>query len=76
MLVVAALVVLALVLTQSSKSVSVPSVTGQSEQAAGAALRSAGLNPVPSLASSTKVASGLVISQSPAAGSVAKKGAR
>jgi eukaryotic-like serine/threonine-protein kinase len=73
-LVVAAAVVLAVVLTQSSKSVSVPSVTGQTEQAAGAALRRAGLNPVPSLASSTKVESGLVISQSPAAGSVAKKG--
>jgi beta-lactam-binding protein with PASTA domain/predicted Ser/Thr protein kinase len=74
-LLVAALVVLAVVLTQSNKSVSVPNVTGQSEQAAGAALRSAGLNPVPSLASSTKVASGLVIRQSPVAGSIAKKGA-
>jgi serine/threonine protein kinase/beta-lactam-binding protein with PASTA domain len=72
---VVALVALALVLMQSGKSVSVPNVTGQSEQAAGSALRSAGLNPLPSLASSTKVASGLVISQSPVAGSVAKKGA-
>jgi eukaryotic-like serine/threonine-protein kinase len=72
---VLALAALALVLTQSGKSVSVPNVTGQSEQAAGAALRSAGLNPVPSLASSTKVASGLVIRQSPLAGSIARKGA-
>jgi serine/threonine protein kinase len=71
---VAAAAVLAVVLTQSSKSVSVPSVTGQSEQAAGAALRKVGLNPAPSLASSTKVESDLVISQSPAAGTVARKG--
>ncbi len=67
---------LAIVLTQSSKSVSVPSVTDQTEQAAGAALRSAGLNPVPSLAPSTTVPSGLVIRQAPAAGSVVKKGSR
>jgi eukaryotic-like serine/threonine-protein kinase len=73
-LVLIAGVVLALLLTQSSKSVSVPDVTGQTEQTAGASLRSAGLNPVPSLASSTKVASGLVISQSPVPGSIAKKG--
>jgi beta-lactam-binding protein with PASTA domain len=71
---VAAGVVLALVLTQTTKSVSVPSVTGKTEQAAGAALRNAGLNPVPALASSTTVESGLVISQSPGAGSTAKKG--
>jgi eukaryotic-like serine/threonine-protein kinase len=73
---VAGLAVLAVLLTQPSKSVSVPSVTGQTEQAAGATLRAAGLSPIPSLASSTQVASGLVISQTPAAGSVAKKGAR
>jgi eukaryotic-like serine/threonine-protein kinase len=71
---VAAAAVLALVLTQPTKSVSVPSVTGKTEQAAGAALRSAGLNPVPALASSTTVESGLVISQSPGAGRTAKKG--
>jgi eukaryotic-like serine/threonine-protein kinase len=68
--------VLTLVLTQSTESVRVPVVTGQSEQRAGAELRSAGLDPLPSLASSTKVASGLVITQTPAAGSVVKKGAR
>jgi serine/threonine-protein kinase len=67
---------LAIVLTQSSKSVSVPRVTDQTEQAAGAVLRSAGLNPVPSLAPSTTVPSGLVIRQAPAAGSVVKKGSR
>ncbi len=67
--------VLAVLLTQSTKSVTVPSVTGQTEQAAGAALRAAGLSPVPSLAPSATVPSGLVISQTPAAGAVAKKGA-
>jgi beta-lactam-binding protein with PASTA domain len=61
-------------LTQSSKSVTVPDVARQSEQAAGTRLRGAGLNPVPSLASSTTVATGLVISQSPQAGSVVEKG--
>src|ERR1700677_396317 len=38
---------LVVVLTQSSESVRVPVVTGQTEQAAGSALRDAGLNPVP-----------------------------
>jgi beta-lactam-binding protein with PASTA domain/predicted Ser/Thr protein kinase len=73
-LLVAGLVALALVLTQSSQTVGVPKVTGQSEQAAGATLRAAGLDPVPSLRSSVSVPSGLVISQSPAAGSKANKG--
>ncbi len=72
----AGLAALVVVLTQSSKSVTVPSVTGQTEQAAGAALRSVGLNPQPSLAPSTTVPSGLVISQAPGAGSVAKKGSK
>jgi eukaryotic-like serine/threonine-protein kinase len=73
-LVLVAAVALAIVLSQSSKSVSVPAVVGQSEQAAGAALRSAGLTPVPSLASSTTVPSGLVIRQAPDAGSTVKAG--
>jgi beta-lactam-binding protein with PASTA domain/predicted Ser/Thr protein kinase len=64
-----------LLLTQSTKSVTVPGVTGQTEQAAGAVLRAVGLNPTPSLAPSATVHSGLVISQSPAAGATAKKGA-
>ena len=72
----AAAVIAAVLLGGSSKSVTVPSVTGQTEQAAGATLRSAGLNPVPSLAPSTTVATGLVIKQSPSAGSIAKKGSR
>jgi eukaryotic-like serine/threonine-protein kinase len=73
---VAGLAVLALVLTQSNQSVTVPKVTGETEQAAGATLRAAGLDPVPSLKSSVSVPSGLVISQSPAAGSTVKKSAR
>ena len=72
----AGLAALALVLTQSSRSVTVPGVTGQTEQAAGAALRSVGLDPQPSLAPSTTVPSGLVISQAPGAGSVVKTGSK
>jgi eukaryotic-like serine/threonine-protein kinase len=71
---VAGLVVAVLALTQSNQTVSVPRVTRQTEQAAGATLRAAGLDPVPSLSSSVSVPSGLVISQSPAAGSRAEKG--
>ncbi|MGD0455757.1 MAG: Stk1 family PASTA domain-containing Ser/Thr kinase [Solirubrobacteraceae bacterium] len=73
---VAGLAVLVVLLTQSTKSVTVPSVTGQTERAAEATLRGAGLNAQPSLAPSATVHSGLVIRQTPAAGSVAKKGAR
>jgi beta-lactam-binding protein with PASTA domain/predicted Ser/Thr protein kinase len=69
-----AAVVAVVLLTQSNKSVTVPNVARQSEQAAGTTLRAAGLNPVPSLASSTTVATGLVISQSPQARSVVEKG--
>ncbi len=47
----------------------VPDVVGQSEQAAGATLRSAGLVPIPSLAAST-VPTGLVISENPPAGTI------
>jgi beta-lactam-binding protein with PASTA domain/predicted Ser/Thr protein kinase len=75
-LVVIAVVALLLLLSQSHKSVVVPRVTGLSEQAAGAVLRRAGLNPVPSLASSTTVPTGLVISQSPPAESKIEKGSR
>ena len=76
-LLVAGLAVLAvLLLGKSSKSVRVPSVTGQSEQAAGARLRSVGLSPQPSLAPSATVGSGLVISQTPAAGALETQGTR
>jgi eukaryotic-like serine/threonine-protein kinase len=73
---VAAALVLALVLTRPSHTVRVPSVTGRSEQAAGAVLRSAGLSPQPSLASSVTVPDGLVIRQVPAAGSVVDSGTK
>jgi beta-lactam-binding protein with PASTA domain/predicted Ser/Thr protein kinase len=74
---VAGLAVLAvLLLTPATKSVTVPRVTGRSEQAAGAKLRSAGLTPEPSLASSATVPAGLVIRQAPVAGSVARRGTR
>ncbi|HYM56037.1 MAG TPA: PASTA domain-containing protein, partial [Solirubrobacteraceae bacterium] len=72
----AGLAALALVLTSSHGRVTVPDVAGETEQAAGAALRRAGLNPVPSLASSAVVATGLVISQTPPAGSVVERGTR
>ncbi len=76
-LLVAGLAVAAvLLLGKSSKSVTVPSVTGQTEQAAGARLRGVGLTPQPSLAPSATVGSGLVIRQMPAAGSVERQGAR
>lgn len=76
-LLVAGLAVLAVVLLkQPAKSVTVPSVTGLSEQAAGAALRGAGLSPQPSLAASVSVHSGLVISQTPVAGANVSKGSR
>jgi eukaryotic-like serine/threonine-protein kinase len=65
-----------LLLLPSNSKVKVPDVVGQSEQAASAALRHAGLNPVPSLASSTTVATGLVISEAPPPGGLVSKGAR
>jgi beta-lactam-binding protein with PASTA domain/predicted Ser/Thr protein kinase len=74
--VIAAAAVLAVLLTRSNPSVSVPGVTGKTEQAAGSTLRSAGLVPASSLKPSVKVASGLVISQSPRPGEIVKKGAR
>jgi beta-lactam-binding protein with PASTA domain/predicted Ser/Thr protein kinase len=75
-LVLAGLAVLVFVLAQSKHMVKVPSVTGQSEQAAGATLRRQGLNPLPSLASSTTIPTGLVISQSPGAGRSVEKGSQ
>ncbi len=78
LLVLAGLAVLAFLLSGGSgaSSVTVPSVTGRTEQAASATLRAADLDPVPSLAPSALVHSDLVISQTPAAGVVSKKGAR
>jgi serine/threonine-protein kinase len=75
-LVAGAVVALVLLLSSSTARVTVPDVAGQSEQAASAKLRAAGLSPLPSLASSATVASGLVISQSPSAGTRAAKESR
>src|SRR5262249_27799472 len=75
-LAVAAAVVLAIVLGGSRHTVPVPDVSGQTEQQAGATLRHAGLDPVPSLAASSTVPTGLVVSQSPAGGLVIDKGSR
>jgi serine/threonine-protein kinase len=75
-LVLAGIAALVILLLQPAQMVAVPDVGGRSEQAAGASLRRAGLDPVPSLAASSTVPTGLVISQSPAAGERVEKGAR
>jgi eukaryotic-like serine/threonine-protein kinase len=66
--------VLVLALTRPSSTVTVPGVTGQSEAAASATLRRAGLVPVPALTANASVASGTVISETPPAGSAVGKG--
>src|SRR3984893_10958374 len=63
--VIAAAVVLALLLGPSAGQVTVPDVVGQAEQSPSAQLRRAGLTPIPSLAASPTVASGLVSSETP-----------
>jgi eukaryotic-like serine/threonine-protein kinase len=68
-LVVGGIVAAVLLLTSPARQVSVPNVTGETEQAASAKLRSTGLTAAPSLASNASVASGHVISQSPTGGS-------
>jgi eukaryotic-like serine/threonine-protein kinase len=73
---VAVVAALALLLLAPSSKVTVPDVTGQTEQAASAILRHAGLTPIPSLASSATVPTGRVIRQSPAGGLLVSKGAR
>jgi eukaryotic-like serine/threonine-protein kinase len=75
-LALAGIAVAVIVLLQPTQMVTVPDVAGRSEQAAGASLRSAGLDPVPSLAPSSTVPTGLVISQSPPAGERVEKGSR
>ncbi len=75
-LLVAVAAVLLLTQPSSDKRVTVPSVAGQSEAAASLTLRDAGLIPVPALTANTSVASGVVIDQTPPAGSVVAKGTR
>ncbi|HWW89796.1 MAG TPA: Stk1 family PASTA domain-containing Ser/Thr kinase [Solirubrobacteraceae bacterium] len=73
---VAVAAALALLLLAPGSKVTVPDVTGQTEQAASAILRHGGLTPIPSLASSATVPTGRVIRQSPAGGIVVSKGTR
>ncbi len=72
--VVVAAVAAVLLLTEGNKQVTVPRVVGQTEQAAILALRRAGLQANPTLAPSVRVATGLVVTQAPPAGSAAGKG--
>ena len=73
---VAAGVAVAVLLLAGTGKVTVPDVSGQTEQAAGAILRHAGLTPIPSLAPSATVPTGRVVRQSPGPGTLASKGAR
>ncbi len=75
-LVVGGIVAAVLLLSGGTGHTTVPSVTGETEQAAAARLRTAGLSANPSLTSSATVASGRVISQSPVAGSRVESGSR
>jgi serine/threonine-protein kinase len=73
-IIVAAILVLVLTRPSSGGRVTVPNVAGQSEAAAAASLRAAGLVPVPALTTSTTVANGVVIAETPPAGGVVGKG--
>jgi serine/threonine-protein kinase len=68
--------VAAVLLLSPAGKVTVPEVTGQTEQAAGAILRRSGLTPIPSLTPSSTVPSGHVVRQAPGAGARVAKGAR
>ncbi len=68
-------VALALLLPGTKRQVTVPNVVGRSAALAATELKAADLVPVPSQAPSLTVATGAVISVSPAAGSVVQRGA-
>ena len=74
LVIAAAAAVLLLTQAQAGKTVSVPMVVGEHEQAALNALHAAGLEPVASQASSTTAPIGVVISQSPVGATSVKKG--
>jgi serine/threonine-protein kinase len=74
--IVALVLLLALTRSSSGGQVTVPSVAGQSEAVAATALRHAGLVPVPALTASSTVADGMVISETPPAGSIVARGTR
>jgi beta-lactam-binding protein with PASTA domain/predicted Ser/Thr protein kinase len=75
-LLIAALVVLGLLLASTPSKVTVPNVVGQTEASALARLRRANLSPAAATAASATVASGLVVSETPASGSKVGKGTR
>jgi eukaryotic-like serine/threonine-protein kinase len=68
--------VVAVVLLLSRGTVTVPEVTGQTEQTAATSLHRAGLEAVPSLRPSATVPAGRVISQTPVAGARVERGSR
>jgi serine/threonine-protein kinase len=69
-------ILLLLLLPSKAGQVTVPDVTGETQAAAVASLRGAGLQPVVSTAANAHVASGLVIGTTPPHGTVVKKGSR
>jgi beta-lactam-binding protein with PASTA domain len=75
-LVAAAAAVLAVLLLSPKNRITVPNVVGQSEPAAAAVLRRAGLKPAPSREASATVPAGSVLRESPSSGSVVAKGTR
>jgi eukaryotic-like serine/threonine-protein kinase len=75
-LAILAAILLLLLLPSKMSQVTVPDVTGQTQAAALASLRAAGLDPVASAAANARVASGLVIGTTPPHGTVVKKGSR
>ncbi len=69
-------VALALLAPAAKHRVIVPDVTGRTEALATRALRAQGLTPAAAPVPSTEVGAGLVISESPAAGTLVQRGAR
>ncbi len=75
-LAIVAAILLLLLLPSKTGQVTVPDVTGETQAAAVASLRTAGLQPVVSTAANAHVAIGLVIGTTPPHGTVVKKGSR
>jgi eukaryotic-like serine/threonine-protein kinase len=75
-LAVAAALVLLFALPSDTGRVTVPDVTGETQSAAVASLKRAGLEPVVSLAANASVASGQVIGTTPPRGTIVDRGSR
>jgi serine/threonine-protein kinase len=75
-LAIVAAILLLLLLPSKTGKVTVPDVTGETQAAAVASLRGAGLQPIVSTAANARVASGLVIGTTPPHGTVVKKESR